>query len=59
VRRPDATQQKNLVDAYKVRVLPTILLVSPNGQVERFEGKDEPTAGRIEQALSRLKETAH
>lgn len=59
VRRPDARREKNLLEQFQVRVLPTILLVSPTGEVqERFEGEDRPTAARIEQALARLKEAA-
>lgn len=58
VKRPDVEQEKTLVDQYQVRVLPTILLVSPTGSVEeRFEGEDKGTAARIEQALVRLKGT--
>jgi hypothetical protein len=49
----------NLVKQFQVRVLPTILLVSPSGAVEeRFEGDDKSTVTRIEQAVERLKETA-
>ena len=59
VKRPDVDREKTLVDQYQVRVLPTILLVSPTGSVEeRFEGEDKATAARIEQALDRLKVTA-
>ena len=58
VRRPDVEREKNLVEQFQVRVLPTILLVSPKGAVqERFEGEDSSTAARIEQALERLKGT--
>lgn len=56
VKRPDVEREKTLVEQYQVRVLPTILLVSPTGSVEeRFEGEDKATAARIEQALDRLK----
>lgn len=59
VKRPDVDREKTLVDQYQVRVLPTILLVSPTGSVEeRFEGEDKATAARIEQTLDRLKATA-
>ena len=59
VKRPDVEREKTLVDEYQVRVLPTILLVSPTGSVEeRFEGEDKATAARIEQALDRLKGSA-
>ena len=59
VRRPDVEHEKNLAQQYQVRVLPTILLVSPAGDVqERFEGEDKATASRIEQTLDRLKATA-
>jgi thioredoxin-like negative regulator of GroEL len=56
VRRPDVEREKNLVEQFQVRVLPTVLLVSPTGAVEqRFEGEDSSTAEHIEQALERLK----
>lgn len=58
VRRPDVEREKPLVEQFQVRVLPTILIVSPTGAVEeRFEGEDSQTAARIEQALERLKGT--
>lgn len=59
VRRPDVERERNVVEQYQVRVLPTILLVSANGRVEeRFEGEDRETATRIEQTLTRLKGVA-
>lgn len=59
VRRPDVEREKSTVAQYQVRVLPTILLVSPTGEVqERFEGEDSATAQRIEETLQRLKGTA-
>lgn len=58
VRRPDVKHEKSIIERYQVRVLPTILLVSPTGAVEeRFEGEDSSTAERIERALERLKGT--
>ena len=57
VRRPDVEREKTLVEQYQVRVLPTILIVSPTGEVkERFEGEDKATAERIDQSLASLKE---
>lgn len=57
VKRPDVKSEKSVVDKYQVRVLPTILIVSPAGAVEgRFEGEDKETVTRIEEAFSRLKE---
>jgi hypothetical protein len=59
VRRPDVEREKSTLAQYQVRVLPTILLVSPTGEVqERFEGEGSATAQRIEQTLQRLKGTA-
>lgn len=58
VRRPDIEREKNILTQYQVRVLPTILIVAPTGEVqERFEGEGEATAQRIEQTLQRLKGT--
>lgn len=57
VRRPDVKREKNLVQQYQVRVLPTILIVSPTGEVQnRFEGEDKATVERIDQSLTLLKE---
>jgi thioredoxin-like negative regulator of GroEL len=58
VKRPDVKSEKSIVDKYQIRVLPTILVVSPAGAIEgRFEGEDKETVARIEQAFSQLKET--
>lgn len=58
VKRPDVKSEKSIVDQYQVRVLPTILIVSPTGAVEgRFEGEDKETVARIEQAFSQLRDT--
>lgn len=58
VKRPDVKNEKSIVDKYQVRVLPTILIVSPAGTIEgRFEGEDKETVARLEEAFSRLKET--
>lgn len=58
VRRPDVEREKNILTQYQVRVLPTILLVTPTGEVqERFEGEGNATAQCIEQTLQRLKGT--
>ena len=58
VKRPDVKAEKALVDKFQVRVLPTILIVSPSGEVQdRFEGEGEQVASRIENAFTRLKET--
>lgn len=56
VKRPDVKTEKEIVDRYKVRVLPTILLVAPDGQVtERFEGEDEDTIKGLESLMTRLR----
>lgn len=56
VKRPDVKTEKATVDKYQVRVLPTILVVSPNGEVtERFEGEDGNTIKGLEGMISRLK----
>ena len=58
VKRPDVKAEKSLVDKFQVRVLPTVLIISPTGEVqERFEGEGEAVASRIETALRRLKDT--
>lgn len=59
VRRPDIKSEKKTLEQFQVRVLPTILIVSPSGAVEeRFEGEGEQVASRIEQTLERLKASA-
>lgn len=59
VKRPDVKSEKSIVDKYQVKVLPTILIVSPAGTVEeRFEGEGKETVAKLEQAFSRLKGSA-
>jgi flagellar basal body-associated protein FliL len=56
VKRPDVKTEKAIVDKFQVRVLPTILLVSPDGQItERFEGEDGDTIKKLESLMTRLK----
>lgn len=56
VRRPDVEREKGVVEQYQVKVLPTIVIVSPEGKVEgRFEGEEGETAEQIDQALMKLK----
>lgn len=56
VKRPDVKTEKAIVDKYQVRVLPTILVVAPDGQItERFEGEDGDTIKGLEGMISRLK----
>lgn len=56
VKRPDVKADKATVDKFKVRVLPTILLVAPDGQVtERFEGEDGETIKQLGEMMTRLK----
>lgn len=56
VKHPDVKAEREIVNKYKVRVLPTILLVSANGQVaERFEGEDGDTIRGLESMIERLK----
>lgn len=56
VKRPDVKTEKVIVDKYQVRVLPTILVVAPDGQItERFEGEDGDTIKGLEGMISRLK----
>lgn len=58
VKRPDVKNEKSVADKYQVRVLPTILIVAPDGAVGgRFEGEDKGTVARLEEAFNRLKET--
>lgn len=56
VKRPDVKADKATMDKFKVRVLPTILLVAPDGQVtERFEGEDGKTIKQLGEMIARLK----
>jgi len=58
VKRPDVRSEKSVVERYQVRVLPTILIVAPDGKVEgRFEGEDEGTVARLDEAFNRLRES--
>ena len=59
VKRPDVEKEKSVVDKYQVKVLPTILVVTPDGTVtERHEGEDGETVKRLEGMMARLKESA-
>ena len=56
VRRPDVERDKATAERFNVKVLPTILLVSPTGEIqERFEGEDGDTVAKLDQAFERLK----
>ncbi|HQU81696.1 MAG TPA: thioredoxin domain-containing protein [Pyrinomonadaceae bacterium] len=58
VKRPDVKTESALVEKYKVKVLPTILIASPDGtEQERFEGEGEKVSTGVENAIARLKET--
>lgn len=59
VKRPDVENEKSIVEQYEVRVLPTILVITPDGKVaERHEGEDGETVKRLEGMMARLKESA-
>lgn len=56
VERPDVKKEKALIDKYKVKVLPTILIASADGtEQERFEGEGPQVSSRIKDALAKLK----
>lgn len=58
VKRPDVKTETALVEKYKVKVLPTILIASSDGaEQERFEGEGEKVSTGVENAIARLKET--
>lgn len=58
VKRPDVKSETALVEKYKVKVLPTILITSPDGtEQERFEGEGEQVSSRIKNAVAKLGET--
>jgi thioredoxin-like negative regulator of GroEL len=57
VKRPDVKTEKALVEKYKVKVLPTILITAPDGtEQERFEGEGEKVSSGVETAIAKLKE---
>lgn len=57
VLRPDVKAETALVEKYKIKVLPTILITSPDGtEQERFEGEGEKVSSGIKNAVARLKE---
>ena len=58
VMRPDVKTETALVEKYKVKVLPTILITSPDGtEQERFEGEGEQVSSKIKNAIAKLKDT--
>lgn len=57
VLRPDVKAETALVEKYKVKVLPTILITSPDGtEQDRFEGEGEKVSAGIKDAIAKLKE---
>lgn len=58
VLRPDVKAETALVEKYKVKVLPTILITSPDGtEQERFEGEGEKITAGVKNAVAKLKES--
>lgn len=58
VLRPDVKAETALVEKYKVKVLPTILITSPDGtEQQRFEGEGEKVSGGIKDAIAKLRES--
>lgn len=56
VERPELKKEAALIDKYKVKVLPTILIASADGtEQERFEGEGPQVSSRIKDALAKLK----
>ena len=56
VRRPDVEREKDVVAKFNVKVLPTVLFVSPTGEVmERCEGEDKETFAKLDQGFEKLK----
>lgn len=57
VLRPDVKAETALVEKYKIKVLPTILITAPDGtEQERFEGEGEKVSSGIKNAVAKLKE---
>ena len=56
VRRPDIDRERALLTQYSVRVLPTILIVSPLGiEQARFEGEGELVEAALQKAIENWK----
>ena len=56
VRRPDIEREPALLDRYSVHVLPTILILSPDGKEQaRFQGEGDTVAEALKKALEKLK----
>lgn len=56
VRRPDVEREKDVVEKFNVKVLPTVLYVSATGEVlERCEGEDKETFAKLDQGFEKLK----
>ncbi len=58
VLRPDVKAETALVEKYKVKVLPTIVITSADGtEQHRFEGEGEKVSAGIKDAVAKLKES--
>ena len=57
VLRPDVKAETTLVEKYKIKVLPTILITAADGtEQERFEGEGDKVTSGIKNAVAKLKE---
>lgn len=58
VLRPNVETETTLVEKYKIRVIPTIVITSPDGtEQERIEGEGPQASSRIKDAIAKLKES--
>lgn len=56
VRRPDILRESALLNRYSVQVLPTILILSPDGKEKaRFEGEGDSVASAVSNEFEKLK----
>ena len=56
VRRPDIQRESALLNRYSVQVLPTILILSPDGKEKaRFEGEGDSVASAVSNEFEKLK----
>ena len=56
VKRPDPKVDEVLLKRYSIRVLPTILIASTQGdELERFEGEGEVVSSNLHQMMERWK----
>ena len=56
VKRPDIERERSLLTTFSVKVLPTILIIAPNGNEQsRFEGEGDSVEAALQKTFEDLR----